>query len=341
MITLPRPLLVALGAGFSLYHVVLGITSLSQNPEPVRVIAALVLYAVATALSLTVGRRSELPPWLAGLNVGLSISMALLVSSTLDPTKNLGYGTWYVAAVGTLLTITAVRRHTGYAWFGLGLLTAQTVVWAGPLSVTRFGVLGDVVWIAVAHAFTRALVRATLDVRQFARAEREAVEWQAAQDAHHFERQVRLTQTSRMAMPMLRRIAELNGDLDEADRHECRVLEETIRDEIRGRRLLNDAVREQVIEARRRGAFVQVLDDGGVDDIDPDALEPVLNQVAEAIAGVRSDRLIIRTAPRGSQKAVTVVGISSDPTAAALGLEDDDETVDLWLEIDRPVPVAP
>jgi hypothetical protein len=272
------------------------------------------------------------------VNVGLSLSMALLVSSTLDPTKDVGYGTWYIAAVGTLLTITAVRRHTGLAWFGVGLLTAQTVLWAGPLSVTRFGVLGDLVWVAIAHVFSRALARATIDVRQFARAEREAVEWQAAQDAHHFERQVRLTQTARLALPMLRHIARVDGELDDADRHECRVLEETIRDEIRGRRLLNDAMREQVIAARRRGAFVQVLDDGGLDDLEQEALEPLLDQVAEAISRVRSDRLIIRTAPRGSRKAVTVVGISTDPTAAALGLEDEDETVDLWLELDRPLP---
>jgi hypothetical protein len=164
------------------------------------------------------------------------------------------------------------------------------------------------------------------------------VEWQAAQDAHHFERQVRLTQTSRMALPMLRRIAEVGGELDEADRHECRVLEQSIRDEIRGRRLLNDRVREQVIAARRRGAFVQVLDDGGVDDIDAELLDPVLDQVADALSRVRSDRIIIRTAPKGSAKAVTVVGLSSGTSAAsALGIEDEDEDVDLWLELERPV----
>ncbi|MDQ1512337.1 MAG: hypothetical protein QOC59_179, partial [Microbacteriaceae bacterium] len=154
MITLPRPLLVALAVGFSLYHFLLGATTLPQNPQPGRVVAALILYAVATVLSVTVGKTAEMPAWLAGVNVGLSLSMALLVSSTLEPAEDVGYGTWYVAAVGTLLTITAVRRHTGFAWFGVGLLAAQTVLWAGPLSVTRFGVLGDLVWVAIAHVFS-------------------------------------------------------------------------------------------------------------------------------------------------------------------------------------------
>ncbi|MGN6743038.1 MAG: hypothetical protein ACTHJL_07040, partial [Amnibacterium sp.] len=346
MITLPRPLLVALGVGFSMYHVVLGISALlgvSAPPQdgtyyahPERVVAALVLFAVAIGLSVTVGRTVEMPVWLAGLNVGISLSMTMLVASALlhPAGAELGYATWYVAAVGTLLTITAVRRHTTYAWFGIGLIAAQTVVMVGPIGLTRFGVVGDVLWVAIAHVFTRALARATVDVRQFARAEREAVEWQAAQDAHHFERQVRLTQTSRMALPMLRRIAETGGDIDDADRQECRVLEQSIRDEIRGRRLLNDRLRDEVIAARRRGAFVQVLDDGGVDDIEPELMEPVLDRVAEAIGGVRSDRIIIRTAPKGSTKAVTVVGLSSGGSAAsALGLEDDDEDVDLWLEV--------
>lgn len=336
MITLPRPLLVALGGGFSAYHVVLGLTSLGTSANPSRVVAALLLYVVATALSLWVGRTVALPTWLAALNVGLTVSIALLVASSLDPNADTGYGTWYVAATGTLLTITAVRRHIALAWFGLALLVLQTVLWAGPLALTRFGVIGDVVWVAVAHVFARALARATLDVRQFARAEREAVEWQAAQDAHHYERQVRVAQTNRMALPMLERIANLGGDLSAADRHECRVLEQSIRDEIRGRRLLNDPVREQVIAARRRGAFVQVLDDGGVDEVDPIDLDPVLDRVAAALAGVTSDRIIIRTAPRDSAKAVTVVGLSSNEEAAALGLDDDDDVVDLWLELDRP-----
>ena len=93
-----------------------------------------------------------------------------------------------------------------------------------------------------------------------------------------------------------------------------------------------------MIAARRRGAFVQVLDDGGLDDVEPAAMEPVLDRMAEAIAGITSDRIIIRTVAKTSEKAVTVVGISIDPTAAALGLEDEGEEVDLWLELDRPVP---
>ena len=50
-------------------------------------------------------------------------------------------------------------------------------------------------------------------------------------------------QTNRIAAPMLRRIADRGGDLTDDQRRECRKLEAAIRDEIRGRMLLNDAVR--------------------------------------------------------------------------------------------------
>jgi hypothetical protein len=292
-------------------------------------------------VSVTVGRTVVMPTWLAALDIGVAVVVVLAVAGTLEPhAPENGYATWYVGAVGSLLTIVAVRRHTGLAWLGLALLALHTVVWAGPVGLLQLGVPGDLIWVAIADLVTRAMERAAGEVRSYAAAERETVEWQAAQDAHHYERQVRLGQTARTALPMLTRIVQNHGELDAADRQECRVLEQSIRDEIRGRRLLNDAVREQVLAHRRRGAMVQVLDDGGVDDVPPELLDAVLQRAARELEGLTSDRIVLRTAPKGSPKAVTVVAISSSSEASALGLDDEDEQVDLWLELDRPA-VAP
>jgi hypothetical protein len=339
MITLPRPLLVALAGAFAAFNVALALSSYQQWLDPVPVLGGLALYCGAVVVSVTVGRTVAMPRWLALFDVGVAIVVPLAVASALPKTAT-GYATWYVGAVGSLLTIVAVRRHALLAWLGLVALTVHTLWWAGPLGPLRLGVTGDLIWVAIADMFTRAIARATNEVRSYADAERETVEWQAAQDAHHFERQVRLGQTARTALPMLTRIVAEHGELDSADRQECRVLEQSIRDEIRGRRLLNDAVREQVLAHRRRGAFVQVLDDGGVDDIPPELLDPVLERVAAELDGLTSDRIVLRTAPKGSMKAVTVVAVSSNSEASALGLDDEDEQVDLWLELDRPVPIA-
>jgi hypothetical protein len=331
-----------LAAGFALFNVALGISSLEKSTDWVRVVAALALYCGAVVLSVTVGPTVAMPRWLALLDVGVTVVMAVAVASTLDSADpDLGYATWYVGAIGSLLTIVAVRRHAPIAWLGLALLALHTLVWAGdPVGLLQVGVPGDLIWVAIADMFTRSMERAAGEVRSYAVAERETVEWQAAQDAHHYERQVRLGQTARTALPMLTRIVRDHGRLDAAARQECRVLEQSIRDEIRGRRLLNDAVREQVLAHRRRGAMVQVLDDGGVDDVPPELLDHVLERVAAELEGLTSDRIVLRTAPKGSPKAVTVVAISSDSEASALGLDDDEEQVDLWLELDRPAPIA-
>ena len=328
MIPLPRPLLALLAAGVAAGTIVNG-----ALVHPERILIALGLFT--TAFLLTVADRGPtLSPLVSGLNAGVSFAIALLCASAPVASRTMGDVHWYIGAAGCLLVVTMIRQRSVHAWVGTGLVVAQSLVWEG--SAGLIGAATMTLWVAAAYFGVRALSHAMRDIHQFARSEREAVEWQAAQDAHHFERQVRLTQTSRVALPMLRHIAEVDGDLDEDARAECRVLEQTIRDEIRGRRLLNEALRDQVIAHRRRGAFVQVLDDGGLDDIDPALMEPVLDRVAEAVSRLHSDRIIIRTAPKGSDKAITVVAITVDETAAALGLEDEGEEVDLWLEIMRP-----
>jgi hypothetical protein len=339
VITLPRFLFLGLGALFSAYHLFLGLSSLSIPANPGPPIAAMILYAIATVISLWPTSPTKMPLWLAAFDLAVCVAIPILVTSQLDPAKDNGYGTWYVAAVGTIMTIVAVRRQQFAAWIGVAYLAAQTVVWAGVPALAGLGVIGSVVWVGVAVVISGSLAKAGRDALQFARAEREATEWQAAQEAHVMERQMRLRQTYRVAAPMLAEIVRRGGDLTEAERRECRYLEGAIRDEIRGRRLLNDDVRRQVMDARRRGVVVSLLDEGGIDDLDERALGVVLKRLADAIRGTTTDKLIVRTVPRSSKTAVTVVGLRmfDDGNANALGADTEDDEVDLWLEIPRPI----
>lgn len=280
-----------------------------------------------------------MPDWMAVFNVAACVSMALLVTSQLPDGSQETYAAWHTAAIGTLMVITSTRGRQVAAWVGVGFLVVQTIAWQGPASLVAYGVVGSVAWVAISHALVHSLAAAGRDARQYALAEREAVEWRAAQDAHVFERQFRLGQTSRMSLPMLRQIIATGGNLTEAQRVECIHLEGGIRDEIRGRSLLNDRVRAEVMASRRRGTVVTLLDEGGIDDLAPVELERVLNSLADAISTTRSDRLIVRTVPHGSEVAVTVIALSSsnDGAHSALGHEPDDDgdEVELWLEIPR------
>ncbi len=342
VIAMPRYIIVALAAVFSGYHLLLATYSIDVPKDKVPYVAAMVLYAIATTLSLWPSKNMTMPVWMAAFNLAVCIALPLLVTAQLDVNGSVGsdYSTWYPAAVGTLMVITSTRKRHFFAWLGVAFLAVQTAVWAGVGALATLGVVGSIVWVGVSHVLSVSLARIGKDAEKYVVAEREATAWQAAQEAHLFERQFRLRQTNRMALPMLRQIVSRRGDLTEAQRWECIYLEAGIRDEIRGRKLLNNRVRDQVKHARRRGATVTLLDEGGIDELSAAELDRVLNQLADALKGAEFDRVVARTVPEGSDTAVTVVGLTSsnDGSASALGHDDEDDDNDevtLWLEIPR------
>ncbi|MGY6498837.1 MAG: hypothetical protein ACXIUP_11480, partial [Microcella sp.] len=222
-IGVPRSLIVSLAAVFSGYHVILGLYTIDVPANPLPVLAAMVLYVAATAVSLSPGQPERMPTWLAAINVAVCAAMPVLIAPWLDLERDggLGYATWYVAAVGTLMTITSTRRRHLFAWAGIAILVVHTVVWGGFGALLGIGVVGSVVWVAISHILSRALASAGRDALQFAEAEREATNWQAAQDAHLTERQLRLGTTTNRALPMLQLIAERRGVLSDDERREC------------------------------------------------------------------------------------------------------------------------
>ncbi len=340
-IGVPRYLIVGIAALFSTYHLVLATYTIDVPRNPVPVFVAMGLYAVATIISLLPIGPIRMPIWMAAFNFAIVVAITLLVSNELDfnVPGGPGYASWYVAASGTLLTITSTRLRHSFAWLGIGFLVVQSAVLVGP-GLFALGIVGSASWVAVSHVLSTALAKASKDAHRFALAEREATDWQAAQEAHVYERQFRLGQTSVMALGMLRQIQDSGGELTDAQRQECLYLEGAIRDEIRGRKLLNDAVRDEVMNARRRGMTVTLLDEGGIDDLSEQDLDRVLNRLAVALHDTKADKVIARTVPEGSDVAVTVVGLRTvaDGEAVALGQDSlEDDEVDLWLEIPRTV----
>lgn len=263
-----------------------------------------------------------------------ALAIPWLGSVALDPVHgSFTTGAWYISGVVCLSIQLLAQRHLGLCAVAMGGLVVQTLVWAGPAGLISYDVITVMTLVAMIIAVGRAVGRSSADLDRASTDQRARAELQVAQRAYHTQRETRLLNTQAMAARMLTRIAE--GGMTEAERAECLVLHQAIRDEIRGRRLLNDAMREQLILHRRRGAFVQLMDDGGLDDLPHELVEPMLDRIAAALDGVLSDRIVVRTMPADSPKAVSVLASSSDPVAAALGLDDEGE-VDLWLELDRP-----
>lgn len=339
-IGVPRWIIVGLAALFSAYAIVLGVYAINIPRSPYPAIAAMGLFAVVVVVTLAPFGPPQMPVWMAVFASSSMAAVALLCSSQIDlgGPKGVGYSTWYIGGAGVVLTIVCTRGRPRWAWVGIIFLAIHTAIWAGPLALLNLGVGGSASWVTVAYVLRRALISAARDSRRFTIAERETTDWQAAQAAHVTERQFRLGQTSAMAVRMLEIIQRRDGKLDPDERAESLNTEGAIRDEIRGRKLLNDAVRDEVMDARRRGAIVTLLDEGGLDDLNDADLDRILGQLASAIRATDADRVIARTVPEGSAVAVTVVGLySPDEHALALGQDSLDDDVALWLEIPREV----
>ncbi len=330
MISVPRFLLVGLAAAFSAFHIVLGLSALDLVENPAASLAAMALYAVATALSLAPSRSVRMPPAVAALNLGAIAVGLILVLGQLDPDRANGYATWIVGAAGTLMTITVVRQRPWVAWSGIGIMLVALLIWTrDPLSLPALGAIGGPIWVAVGQATTVTISRSGRDARLFERAEQRAAEWHAQEEAEFFERRVRLAQMNTLVAPMLRQIVTSGGQLDEEQRRECLHLEAAMRDEIRGRMLLDDRVRHAVREARRRGVEVTLLDDGGIDDLDRRELGRVAAVIAREVGRATADRVIVRTAQHDEETAVTIVALN-DPSS-----DDEEAELQLWLEVPR------
>ncbi|KAF2414422.1 hypothetical protein B1729_04785 [Microbacterium sp. B35-04] len=285
------------------------------------------------AKALVDGIRGPLPlPAIAQI---LALSCAVLVPSAISvavgaASRTAPFATWYLGGIGALMTIVMVRRRPWTAWSGILALTVASMLWMGPLNALALGLVGSIVWVTCAQLLVYSMDRAARDTSRLTRLQRAATGWQTSQVVRQRERRVQVQKALAVAGPVLTRTVAHAGMLTDADRLEARIAEGKLRDEMRGPRLLDDEVRAELERARRRGANVTVLDEGGLDDVDEEQLGVIRAQLADALRSAASDRLYIRTSP-DERVAVTVVGRS--PSG---GGPSDEDSVDLWLEISHP-----
>ncbi len=240
------------------------------------------------------------------------------------------FATWYLGGIGALMTIVMVRRRPWLAWIGIAALAVASMAWMGPLNALNLGLVGSIVWVAATQLMLLSIDRAASDTAQLAQLQRAASAWQASQSGRQRERRIQVQRALAVAGPVLTRTVSSGGSLDEQERTQARLAEGRLRDEMRGPRLLDEAVHAELERARWRGTNVTVLDEGGLDGLDESTLAIIRTELAETLRSARSDRLYIRTSP-DDRVAVTVVGRS----APGPGLSDED-AVDLWREIGHP-----
>jgi len=338
-----RGIVSVIGVAFTAYLAARGLLFTGVVYTPWLTYLALVLYLVVTwtvifwgyrpgkAAATGAVPRATLPLWLAMLSLVAAIVVpnAILAAMPAE-SRSQPFATWFIGGIGTLMTVVMVRRRPVTAWIGVGLMSVSAIFWLGPFAALSLGLPGSIVWVAAAQLLMYALDRAARDTEQLASLQQAASAWQASQVGRQRERRVQVQRALQAAGPVLGRTIETGGNLRPDERVDARLAEGRLRDELRGRRLLDDSVRVELEAVRRRGSAVTMFDEGGLEDLDDAALAIVRAELADALRDAASTRLIIRTSPH-PQIAITVVGRSGDGESLS-----DEDSVDLWREIRRP-----
>ncbi|GAA5038991.1 hypothetical protein ACFQRL_02215 [Microbacterium fluvii] len=334
-----RRILVILAVAFTAYLAARGLWWTEPIPYPAIVVTTLGFYLVSTWLCIwwdpgahDAARHSrQLPVWACVIALADAVIVPSAVAVGVGAaSRTESFATWYLGGIGALMTIVMVRRRPWIAWIGIAALGIASMVWMGPPAALALGLVGSVVWVALAQLLVMSTDRAAADTEHLAQLQRAASAWQASQTVRQRERRVQVQRALATAGPVLARTIATSGMLTDAERADARLAEGSLRDELRGGRLLDDVVRAELDAARRRGAHVTMLDEGGLEALDDASLGLIRAELASTLRDASSERLYIRTSPHDSV-AVTVVGRSG----SGQGLSDED-AVDLWREIALP-----
>jgi len=320
MIRVSRTTISSIGVLFGLYFAGLGGFWISSYRQPIIGILAICIYSVAIIASIALYRGVRMPRFQAFANLAVAGYLPLLMNPIIEEAIHNTFATWYIGGFGVLLATTAVRGHRSIAWLSTAIVVTEIVAWGGATAIIDSGLVGLVLMVAAGQAISLGLERASLEARELASQASSDAAATAATSMQRLERKLRAQLALQSSLPILQRIVTAGGNLTDAERVEAKLSEAALRDEIRGRELVNDRVREAVRLARIRGVEVVLLDEGGLDGADPEQKTKILNDVADALDGLNFGKVTVR-APSGESWKVTVAATAIGSTQPLIWLK--------------------
>ena len=321
MLNSPRWLLALVSVSFAVFHAVLGALSWKDFDNEYLLFASIGIYLAAISLVVFTKPGISVGSVFGALAAIGGVSTAVVANLGITDGRTGTYASWYVGGMGVLFGILAIRGQARLAWMA-GLLVAVVVVQAAGFgAIGPSGLVGMVVLIAAGQATARSLARADREVAALQETELATESAIVSAAAAASVRRTRLREVLRKALPELSFITANGGRLTPEHRTRLLQLEASLRDDIRGRNLLNERVRLAVQDAREKGVQVLLLDEGGLDAADPELMSALLDQVADAIASVATGKIVIR-APRGEEWMVTVMATRPGTSSP-----------DIWLKL--------
>jgi hypothetical protein len=304
MIRLPRWFVLIITTMFVLSPAVIGTMELFRAGFILTSVAALLTYLLVGLTTVFYGRELKMPLALAIAVTATSLIIPILVSINLEPSALGTPATWYVTAVATILAITAVRQQRIWAWIGISVLTLELLSWGGLGALFVSGLAGAIGLVGAAHAISVGLERSAKQTSEYLEKAKATQAATAADSAIRQQRSDRITATLEEALPLLETIA--SGTFSVEDRREATVLEAELRDEIRGRMLINSKLKASVRSARSRGVEVVVLDEGGLVGISKQEGDYLLDRLAKELDEINSGRVTIRSPQQAGVRATFV-----------------------------------
>jgi hypothetical protein len=304
MIRLPRWFIVIIASLFVLSPAATGAIGLLRTEIQFTNLLALGLYIVIGLIFVLYYRELRMPLPLALIGLAMAVIVPQLVNLPLDESSFGTPATWYVSAVSTLMAISAIRQHKVIAWLGTGILTVEVLIWGGVDALFNSGLGGAIALVAAAHAISVGLQIAAQQTAAYLETAKATEAASAAETAVRAERSDRITKTLQGALPMLEKISATG--LSQQDRQEAVMLEAQLRDEIRGRELINPKLKASVRAARSRGVEVVLLDEGGLEQLSESERDALRNRLADELDVIESGRVTIRS-PKQEKIKVTFV----------------------------------
>lgn len=308
---LPRLGLSLAALSFGFYHFFLGLISLPEYQDARMAAVASIIYLLALVASVIDFPGLKMRPITALLVMFAVVVLPHLVFEALGEVRQGSYTTWHVAGVATLLSILSVRRYQLFAWLGFGVLTFEILMWGGTDVILNSGLVGAFLLVLVAQASSWALQSSAEAAERFSNRALEIEAATEASSAARIERQNRIDSTLAEVRPLLEKIAKKRGKLSTQDRALAIITEAELRDQIRGRNLVSPEVSLAVRAARERGIEVQLLDDGGLDDVDSAERSRYHSEIANRIAQVQAGKVVIR-ASQGESWRLTIAALRKE-----------------------------
>ncbi len=290
MITISRLWLTAITLIFGLFLDIMGLLHLNHFSSPLVAVATNISYLICLVITAVAFREPQLPIGAAMLNLFAVILIPIALNAVYIGELIGNNDTWYVTALAVLLGATAVRRQIFIAIAGTLILAIEIIVFGGWAFIPKSGLTGAILLVAACISISIGLERADkaiVDLQEQTNNEkREIMLTEAAREEHR----IRIERAIEKVMPTLRLIAD-GTKLSKSQREAASELAQQLDDEISGGRLITEAIKNSVKNARARGIEVTLIDEVEADNLDRENFDALLEIVVSAIDSVNVGRI--------------------------------------------------